>query len=187
MKKGSRFIALACAFILMLSMSSMMMSCATTGGGVAPTKTEDFLAQHEILLKLGTEAAVLAGLRANPTYEATVVKVAGMLDKATFPADGVGTMKDFVMKSVDLSKFSVTEQLFIGLVVDEFVSQVEVERTKYCETHSISPLCVDQGTWMKTAQVYLHKFAGWLRTGVELTHQSTVAPRSAFPVLEPVH
>lgn len=189
MKKGSRFIALACALVIAFVSTVGMVGCAGTGGvTVAPAKVENFLTEHETVLKLGTQAAVIAALRANPSYEKTVLQVAEMLKSITFPSDSVDTLKDLVLSSVDMNRFSLTERLFVTLLLDEFVSQLETKRTNYCSTHTASVVCVDQSAFVKTTQVYLDKFGTWLRLGVELHKAGTAeVTRSAFPVLEPLN
>lgn len=184
MKKGSRFIALAC--VIMLTLTTFV-GCVGTGAGVTPVKVDNFLSEHETLLKLGTQAAVIAGLRANPSYEKTVMQVSEMLKSVTFPADSVDTVKEMVLNVIDMNRFSITERLFITLLLDEFVTQLEMKKDTYCAKNAGSVVCLDQHSFVKTTQVYLEKFGTWLRMGVEL-HRAGSAEhtRSAFPVLAPL-
>lgn len=181
MRNGSRTsIALACLVALVFAF--LFTSCAKT-----PQMADNFLVENELVLQKGTETAVLVALKANPTYRKVVVKVADALAMVTFPADGLHGVKEMVMKTVDLSKFSATERFFAELLIDEAVNQMEQMRDKHCVAKPGSALCLDKSAWVKTSQVYLNKFSGWLRAGVALADSgSTVNTRSAFPVLEPL-
>lgn len=175
-KVGSRFIALACVLVLMLSMSTFMMSCGTGPGTqpITPQTADDFLAQHALVAKLGTEIAVMEVLKRNPKAEPTIVQLADILAKVNVPTIETSTLKAMVMKSIDMSRFSVEEQLIVGILLDEAVNQIEMQRTDYCKTHGTALLCLDQGAWVRTGQTYAHNLADWIKLGLDMYHQAQI-------------
>ena len=171
---GKRFIALACTLVLVLSMVFTLSSCVTTGGQqqMAAMGIEDFLAKHELVVKLGTEVAVMEILKRKPTAEMMIVRLADMLAKTNIPAVKASTLKNVVMKSIDMTQFSLEEQILVGILLDEAINQIEIQRINYCKANQTSLVCLDQDAWVKTGQTYAHKLSEWLKLGISMYHQT---------------
>lgn len=171
----NRMLALVLGVFLALSALSVIGGCTITGGAPSvPTarSIDELLTLHQSLIKLGVEASVITGLKTVPDRE-PIIKTAGIAFEHVVLSAQVGSLRNVLAKSVDLSTFTPTQKLFVDALTDEFAAQLEASRKAYCLDHKAEALCTTESAWLVKIEPYVHTFGSWLTEGVTLYHQET--------------
>lgn len=181
-KFKTRFMARTLVAVLFLftisSVSFLMHSCtpiSTTGKPTLPdlASIDEVLTKHQSLIKLGVEASVLTGLKADPSREAIVTAVATWMMQVSVSNTASIPLRDYLTEALRLPQFTATQKLFIDALLDEFVITLEDRRMAYCVNHASDPVCSVQNTWLQTTEIYLRTFGYWLQEAVSLYQQET--------------
>lgn len=167
---SGRFFTWACSAVLVFVIGGgLLVSCATNGA--TPTTIQQILLEHEAVLKLGTQVAVIEGLKHDPSLEVSIVTVIDTLRKVGDTLTGA-SIKEMLYSAVDMTKFNPTEVAFFDAAFDEVGVQITAQRVKFCAKNPTSSVCVVDAEWLQAQVPYIKKFASWLQSGVDLYRQS---------------
>lgn len=173
-------------FSLLFVISFFLFSCIHNP---VPVTIDQFLSEHEAVFRLGTEVAVIEGLKRNPTQESSLISLITILQNfqgtiAEVPSTSLAmsstsaleiSLKQAIYSSVDMTQFDPTEVAFFDALFDEISVQLDLQRQQFCSTNMTAIVCVNNTAWLQTQLPYIHKIAGWLQAGINLYKQSRPA------------